>query len=390
MMTCLRDAIETGASSGGRRGRPRRFGPSSPVFSLVLAAVVVAASAPRRAYAGTTLQVAATPMSPGTIVDLTSAGMIDWAHWGYLQSGGPYGLGDPPPKLSHKITGGGTIGGNLLVAALPSNSSQKYWMPVRGTTVSFKWSDGTPSNPGPGVTITDGIGADGDTTFTLAAGTSADLRELSIYATFDCSNIAPALKATLGTAPPQTLDDGSLCHGANGAEDVKVTVQYSSDDRNPADLTVVITNEFGSDTTIEATLYAATLSAAGSTSDGGAPDGNLGANGGAAGSAGVGPGAIGGAGGSMRATAGANGSAGARGSGGMAGGGGGIAGTAARSSPSDPPRVLSCAVASSGTSRCGLRTFGATLAVMILAMRRRRPRAAGRSAGGERKLASRR
>jgi len=91
-----------------------------------LAALGLGVLAPRAARAAEDLQAFVATMSPtGTTVDLTAAGSLDWAHWGYGMTGGPFGQTTTPTTNRKIMTGAGLIGA-LQVLPPPSGEST-YW-----------------------------------------------------------------------------------------------------------------------------------------------------------------------------------------------------------------------------------------------------------------------
>src|SRR3954468_10928740 len=128
-------------------------------WPMLLAALGLPALTPRSARGAEDLQAFVATMSPtGTTVDLTEAGPLDWAHWGYGMTGGPFGE-TTTPATNRKIMSGPALIGALQVLPPPSGGAT-YWSPARSTTVAFRWCDGMPvRDPGVGVSVTEGIGS---------------------------------------------------------------------------------------------------------------------------------------------------------------------------------------------------------------------------------------
>jgi hypothetical protein len=315
-------------------------------------------------------------MSPtGTTVDLTAAGVLDWAHWGYGMTGGPFGQTTTPTTNRKSMTGAGLIG--ALQVLPPSSGGTTYWSPARSTTLLFRWNDGMPvHDPGLGVSVGEGIGSVAESSFTLRAQSGPDLRQLSIYLAFDCTGLNQ-VDVTLGTKTA-TLTAGVTCMGKTIGENHKITIRYSSDSR--IDVLVTIKGAvFGS---VGPTVYAATLAPVtssgeldgGVSPDGGASvDGGSGAAGGSAGSGGAGGGANGGTAGGGRAGTGGSGAAGGTAS--ASGGAGGSSAGAGGQPGGEVPkgRVLGCSLPADGQppSAPGLAM---SVAFLWFASRRRRPR----------------
>jgi hypothetical protein len=323
--------------------------PRKPRFRwlMLIAALGLGALAPRRARAAEDLQAFVATMSPtGTTVDLTAVGPLDWAHWGYGMTGGPFGQTTTPSTNRKSMTGAALIG--ALQVLPPSSGGSTYWSPVRSTTVAFRWSDGAPvRDPGVGVSVTEGIGSVAESSFTLRAQSGPDLRQLSIYVAFDCTGINQ-VDVTLGAKMVRLTGDVT-CVGTGLDENHKITIRYSSDSR--VDVVTTIKGALFGD--VGPTVYAATLAPVTSSGDPGSVDAGASPDGGAAVDAGTGGGgATGGAAGSPAGDGGAGGAAGGGGSsaGGASGAGGntsasgGASGSSAGGAGGAPPkgRVLAC------------------------------------------------
>src|SRR6266700_130312 len=208
---------------------------------------------PRRADAAEDLQAFVATMSPtGTTVNLTDLGSLDWAHWGYGMTGGPYGQTTTPTANRKSMAGAGLI--SALQILPPPSGDATYWSPVRSTSLAFRWTDGTPvRDPGTGVSVTEGIGSTSESSFTLRAQSGPDLRQLSIYVAFDCTGINQ-VDVVLGTQMVRVTED-LICVGSGMDENHKITIRYSSDAR----VDVVATVKGGLFGSVGATVYAATL-----------------------------------------------------------------------------------------------------------------------------------
>src|SRR5438045_7103118 len=97
---------------------------TSPLASLALiAALGAGALIPRGARAAEDLQAFVATMSPsGTTLDLTAAGTLDWAHWGYGMMGGPFGQTTTPITNRKMMTGPGLI--SALQVLPPSSGAE--------------------------------------------------------------------------------------------------------------------------------------------------------------------------------------------------------------------------------------------------------------------------
>jgi len=293
--------------------RPRK----PPIRSLALiAALGAGALNPRGAEAAEDLQAFVATMSPsGTTIDLSAAGSLDWAHWGYGMTGGPFGQ-TTTPTMNRKIMPGPGLIGALQVLP-PSSGGSTYWSSVRSTTVAFLWNDGMPVRaPGAGVSVTEGIGSVAESTFTLRAQSGPELRQLSIYVAFDCTGL-DQVDVTLGAKTAKVTSD-LICVGSGLDENHKITIRYSSDSR----VDVVATIKGGLFGAVGPTVYAATLAPVttsvdpGSVDAGATPDSDASIDAGSGGSGATGGTPGGGQGG---ASGGGGGEAGGRG--GVAGGG---------------------------------------------------------------------
>jgi len=354
--------------------------PRKPQFPLLMliAALGLWGLTPRDARAAEDLQAYVATMSPtGTTVDLTAAGVLDWAHWGYGMTGGPFGQTTTPTTNRKSMTGAGLIG--ALQVLPPASGGTTYWSAARSTTLLFRWSDGMPvRDPGLGVSVGEGIGSVAESSFTLRAQSGPDLRQLSIYLAFDCTGLNQ-VDVTLGTKTA-TLTPGVTCMGKTIGENHKITIRYSSDAR--VDVLVTIKGAvFGS---VGPTVYAATLAPVTSSGDGDGgvnPDGGASGDGGSgAAGGGAGPAGSGGAGGSASGGAAGGGSAGTGGPGGAGGAAsasGGAAGSSAGGGQAGGElpkgRVLGCSMLADGPP---LSAVGLAISVALLwfASRRRRPR----------------
>src|SRR5437867_1333724 len=120
-----------------------RRNPSWALAPVWIATLAFAPLLPRRARAAEDLQAFVATMSPtGTTVNLTDVGSLDWDHWGYGMTGGPYGQTTPPTANRKNMAGAGLISA-LQILPPPSNPAT-YWSPVRSTSLAFRWTDGTP------------------------------------------------------------------------------------------------------------------------------------------------------------------------------------------------------------------------------------------------------
>jgi hypothetical protein len=351
-----------------------------PLGGAVLAgaAVGLALAMPMAARAATDLQAFRATLSPGgTVVDLTEAGPMDWVHWGYQMTGGPFGQQSPPAKSVRKLRDGGGLIGELQV--LPPTTTappELYWFPKQGTTISFRWTDGTPVlNPGAGVSVGDGVSGVPGTRFVFRAASGPELRQLSIYLGLDCTDLVQ-VDVTLG-ARSKRLTSTEIC--AERFENHKITIRYSSDDRTD----LVVTSRGGVFGQVGGTIYAATLAVVAPTGGQQPPDGGAAEalSGGDAATVADAPGGAG-------DTAGPDGRAGS-GGGGSGGGGSGSGGRDAAAvidtgdpgttpggrvlacalGPGGPPGVVGTAHSLTGVIACGLLLAGA------LARRRARARA---------------
>jgi hypothetical protein len=340
---------------------------SGVTITLVIAAVALAP----RAWAVDDLQLYRATLSPSGVVDLTVSGSLDWVHWGYHMPAGTYGALDVP-VVTHKMTAPDpTPIGNLQIMPPASGAPPLYWRPIQSSTMSFRWTDGTPvRDPGAGVSVPEGIGAVPESSFTLGASTGPELRQLSIFLSADCRTELPQVDASLGSLK-QRLTSDLICLQSN-ARDHKITVRYSSSTVNPPPVIITIRSSFLDDQgpmIFAATLGVVTTGAGGGPADGGTPDAppDAGPSGGAG--QGGGGGARGGAGGAA--------GSGAAGSGGSAAGMGGAGDVA-------PPagRVLACAVAATGV-RAEPRAPEILVALALLGWLgvRRRPVRSARGSG---------
>jgi hypothetical protein len=346
---------------------------------LILALALVAALgqgwlASPRALAAEDLQAFVATTSPtGTTVNLTEVGSLDWAHWGYGMTGGPYGQTTTPTTNRKTMAGAGLI--NALQVLPPPSGDATYWSPVRSTSLAFRWTDGMPvRDPGVGVSVTEGIGSTSESSFTLRAQSGPELRQLSIYVAFDCTGVNQ-VDVTLGAKKVSVTSD-LICVSSVMNENHKMTIRYSSDLRVDA-VTTIKGGLFGS---VGPTVYAATLAVVTSSGDPGpgdaGTDGGASADagaGGRSGSGGAGAG-IGGASGAGVGGSGGNGaSAGGAGGGVSASGGtnGADAGVGGRRSDERPAgRVLACDLAAGAPAPSSL---GLALCGVLLWWARRRP-----------------
>lgn len=322
--------------------------------------LALAATSPARA--ATDLQAFRATLSPGgSVVDLTESGPLDWVHWGYQMTGGPFDQNASAKSVRKGGNGGGGVIGALqILPPMTATPPELYWFPKQSTTVSFRWTDGVPvADPGVGVSVRDGVSGVPGTRFIFRAASGTELRQLSIYLAFACTDLVQ-VDITLGTRS-RRLTSTEIC--AERFENHKITIRYSSDDGTD----VVVTSRGGIFGEVGATLYAATVSVV--DPGGGQPPGDAGV--GDAGSRDASPdpqdasGGSGGAGGAGGAT-----STGGSGGGGAAGGAGPDAGTGA---PDSRPggRVFACAVGGglSPTSG-GMAVAGALVMVSVLVRRR--------------------
>jgi hypothetical protein len=295
--------------------RPRK--PQLPSL-LLIAALGLGLPAPRPARAAEDLQafVATMPLT-GSTIDLTAVGSLDWAHWGYGMTGGPFGQ-TTTPTTNRKIMSGPALISALQVLPPPSGGAT-YWSPARSMTVAFRWSDGTPvRNPGTGVSVTEGIGSTAESSFILRAQSGPDLRQLSIYVAFDCTGLGQ-VDVTLGKKMV-SLTSNLVCVGSAPDENHQITIRYSSDSR----VDVVATIKGGLFGGVGPTVYASTLAPVTSSGEPGSIDAGTDPDAGA--SADAGAGGSGAAGGASTGAAGANGGSAAGGGGGRAAGAGGASG----------------------------------------------------------------
>src|ERR1041384_4101047 len=100
--------------------RRKPFPALAPVWIATLA---IALLAPRHARAAEDLQAFVATMSPtGTTVNLTDLGSLDWDHWGYGMTGGPYGQTTTPIANRKSMAGAGLISA-LQVLPPPSGAA---------------------------------------------------------------------------------------------------------------------------------------------------------------------------------------------------------------------------------------------------------------------------
>ena len=324
---------------------------------LIWAVALVAAPgqgllAARRALAAEDLQAFVATMSPsGTTVSLSEVGSLDWAHWGYGMTGGPYGQTTTPTTNRKIMAGAGLI--SALQVLPPPSGDATYWSPVRSTSLAFRWTDGMPvRDPGVGVSVTEGIGSASESSFTVRAQSGPGLRQLSLYVAFDCTGINQ-VDVTLGALAVRLTDD-LICVGSGMNENHKITIRYSSDSRVDA-VTTIKGGLFG---TAGPTVHAGTLAVVTSSGDPGPAD--AGADGGPPADAGAGAGGRSGAGGT---------GGGVSASGGTNGAGAGVGGQRADQRPGG--RVLACDLVAGAPapSSLGLALCGA----LLCWARRRRP-----------------
>jgi hypothetical protein len=298
----------------------RRRKPQLPSL-LLIAALGSGLRAPRPALAAEDLQAFVATMPPtGSTIDLTAAGSLDWAHWGYGMTGGPFGQ-TTTPTTNRKIMSGPALIGALQVLPPPSGAAT-YWSPARSTTVAFRWSDGMPvRDPGVGVSVTEGIGSAAESSFILRAQSGPDLRQLSIYVAFDCTGFGQ-VDVTLGKKMV-SLTSSMICADSGLDENHQITIRYSSDSRTD----VVATIKGGLFGSVGPTVYASTLTPVTSSGEPGSADAGTGPDGGA--SIDGGANGSGAAGGASTGAAGRSGGSAAGGGGGRAAGAGGASGDGA-------------------------------------------------------------
>jgi hypothetical protein len=158
-----------------------------PVIRLCLALLMLAASASARAAS---LTGSFTNLIAGTNINLTIAGPMDWAHWGF----------DPATNLFNRSTA--TLARLSDIVLLTANPP----VVMTNSAVGFVWTNGTPtttaitSNALAFTNIGDGF------EFTAAADTTTKRLQVFIFAT----NAQAAVEATLSDSSAPAYTDFSL------------------------------------------------------------------------------------------------------------------------------------------------------------------------------------
>ena len=147
---------------------------------------------------------AATP--PGS-VDLTSEGTTDWTHWG-LNSATDFDVKSGIPRQISNFT------------ALGTNEVQRLT-----NTVSYSWSDGSPTAFSPGTTT--GVFIEGSTNgFMLTAPADSNPRTLRLY--LGGYGVQAYLESWLSDFSAAPFIDSSSVSNVLGNTDVEYTLNYSA------------------------------------------------------------------------------------------------------------------------------------------------------------------
>jgi fibronectin type 3 domain-containing protein len=161
---------------------------------------------PAVATGGTINGVVATP---ATLIDLTAAGTLDWAHYGLTTTDG----------FNHKV--GATL--RISDATLIGNDYRRR----EGNPTSFQWSDGTPTLSANTNNTIDTNGLNNGFEITAPAGTTD--RILTVYV--GLVNAQGTLTATLSDGSAATFSDASIIN-LGGTSTAVYTITYHAGSAN--------------------------------------------------------------------------------------------------------------------------------------------------------------